>query len=67
MTKEEMDKVIEGIMREVSEQVAHTNCNNSDSQCNPNNVYKDSSNQKRLKKGIYCGIKPHYEQNQTKK
>lgn len=61
-----MDKVIEEIMREVSEQINHASCDHSDSQCNPKNVCKDPNNPKRKKKGIYCGIKPHCEKNQNK-
>ena len=66
MTEEEMNRVIERIMNEIRESpdyLGHACSANKDSQCSHEESCSQE-NPKRLKKGIYCGIKPHCEKNQ---
>jgi hypothetical protein len=67
MTREDIDKTIEKIMKEMraSPDYYGNSCSAQDSQCSHEEPC-DPENPKRLKKGIYCGIKPHCEQNQVK-
>ncbi|MFW9906893.1 MAG: hypothetical protein ACFFFH_21490 [Candidatus Thorarchaeota archaeon] len=68
MTDDDIDKTIEIIMKEMRESPDYLglSCSaNPNSQCSHEGPC-DPENPKRLKKGIYCGIKPHCEQNQSK-
>jgi len=65
MSNDEIDKTIEEVMKEIRaspDYSGHSCSAHSDTQCSQNKCSSD--NPKRLKKGIYCGIKPHCEQNQ---
>ncbi|MFX0080558.1 MAG: hypothetical protein ACFE94_02295 [Candidatus Hodarchaeota archaeon] len=67
MTGENIDKTIERIMKEMraSPDYYGQSCTaHGDSQCSHEGPC-DLENPKRLKKGIYCGVKPHCEQNKT--
>ncbi|MFW9896625.1 MAG: hypothetical protein ACFFD7_12540 [Candidatus Thorarchaeota archaeon] len=66
MTEKNVDETIEEIMKEMraSPDYYGYSCSaNGDSSCS-NEGPCDPENPKRLKKGIYCGVKPHCEQNQ---
>ena len=66
MSEDEINKVIEKIMKEIrtSPDYSGQSCSaHSDSDCVQQKC--NSDNPKRLKKGIYCGIKPHCEQNRA--
>ena len=52
-------------IRETPDYYGHSCSANGDSNCSKEGPC-DPDNPKRLKKGIYCGIKPHCEQNQIK-
>ena len=67
MTGENIDKTIEKIMKEMRATPDYygNSCSaHGDSQCSHEKPC-DPENPKRLKKGIYCGIKPHCVQNQN--
>jgi len=66
MTDEDIDKTIEEIMKEIraSPDYYGGSCSvHSDAECS-HDTSCTPENPKRLKKGIYCGVKPHCEKNQ---